>query len=100
MGDLFSKYSVAEKEIMKKKFANSDSVDLKFILSIRILRFTTSINKDIEDLKEIDVITAALLSQDPNQIHIALHTCKGITPHDPDECHYKTLAGCTCPLSI
>jgi hypothetical protein len=100
MGACFCKYSVAEKEKMKKMFEKNDYVDLQFVLSMRMLRFTNSMNKNIEDFVEIENLSKALLSHNPNQIHIALHTCSGITPHNPDECHYKTFTGCKCPLSI
>ncbi len=99
MGACFAKYSVAEKQKRKERFEHYDSVDLQFVLNVRMLVYVQSITKDIKDLQEIEFLTRALASKDPHSIHIALHTYKGSLPHDTNECYYKTLAGCKCPMA-
>jgi hypothetical protein len=99
MGACFGKYPVETKEEIKKRYESYDRSDLQLVVTMRMYVYAKSTTKEIKDVSEIENLSNALLSHDPHQIHIALHTCSGTTPHEPNECYYKTLAGSKCPMS-
>lgn len=120
MGACFCKSPGETKEEKKKRYESYDRSDLQLVVTMRmwsvsqrqnntkditlknrdeVLALQEKISKRLEDIEELKNMTKALLSNDPHQIHIALHTYNGTTPHEPNECYYKTLAGCKCPMS-